>query len=44
MKKRKKTLEQVMTEQYDLLCRSIARYGKRNLLEEMNFIYPDNEI
>lgn len=41
MKKRKKMLEQVMTEQYDLLCRSIARYGKRNLLEEMNFIHPD---
>lgn len=42
MKKSKKTLEQVMTEQYDLLCRSIARYGKSNLLEEMNFIRPDN--
>lgn len=43
MKKSKKTLEQIMSEQYDLLCRSIARYGKSNLLEEMNFIHPDNK-
>lgn len=42
MQKSKKTLEQIMSEQYDLLCRSITRYSKDNLLEEMNFIHPDN--
>ncbi len=43
MEKIKKTIEQLMPEQYDLLCRSIARYSKSNLLEEMNFIHSDNK-
>lgn len=42
MKESKKTLEQIMSEQYDLLCRSITRYSKDNLLEKMDFIHPDN--
>lgn len=42
MKGSKKTLERIMSEQYDLLCRSITRYSKDNLLEKMDFIHPDN--
>lgn len=42
MKKHKKILEQMLAEQYDLLCRSITRYSESNLLAEMNFIHPDN--